>query len=61
MESGRELPLKQLGNLTADWKREIALEKFAKLDEETIRNTEQSYATMMTWHLGSMIITKNIR
>ena len=51
LESGRELPLKQLGNLTADWKREIALEKFAKLDEETIRNTEQSYATMMTWHL----------
>ena len=40
LESGRELPLKQLGNLTADWKREIALEKFAKLDEETIRNTE---------------------
>ena len=30
LESGRELPLKQLGNLTADWKREIALEKICE-------------------------------
>lgn len=40
LESGKELPLKQMGNLTADWKRKLALEKFAKLDEEIICNIE---------------------
>lgn len=45
LESGRELPLKQLGNLM---KRRSGIRR-------------QSYATMMTWHLGSMIIIKNIR
>lgn len=40
LEAGEELPLKQLVNLTADWKREITLEKFAELDEEVIRNVE---------------------
>ena len=40
LESGKELPLKQMGNLTADWKRELALEKFAKLDEGIICNIE---------------------
>ena len=45
------MPLKQLGNLTADWKREIALEKFAKLDEETIRNTEAVVCNNDDMHL----------
>lgn len=61
MESGRELPLKQLGNLTADWKQEIALEKFAKLDEETIRNTEAVVCNNDDMALGVYDYYKNIR
>ena len=60
LESGRELPLKQLGNLTADWKQEVPWKDFLKLDGK-VGIRRQSYATMMTWHLGSMIIIKNIR
>lgn len=40
MEACEELPLNQEDNLSADWKREIACEKFAELDEEIIRNAE---------------------
>ena len=40
LESSEDLPMNQRGNLAADWKRELATEKFAKLDENTIANTE---------------------
>lgn len=40
LETSKELPLNQLQNLSADWKRELAFEKFAALDEVMIQDTE---------------------
>ena len=40
LEAGTELPLNQKGNILAEWKRELAYEKFAALDEVTIQNVE---------------------
>lgn len=40
LEASAELPMNQRGNLSADWKRELATAKFAKLDKETINNAE---------------------
>lgn len=40
LESSQSIPLNQLANLSADWQRTIAYEKFAALDLETIQNVE---------------------
>lgn len=40
LESSQSIPLNQLANLSADWQRAIAYEKFAALDLETIQNVE---------------------
>ena len=40
LEAGAELPLNQKGNILAEWKRGLAYEKFAALDEETVQNVE---------------------
>ena len=40
LEAGTELPLNQKGNILAEWKRELAYEKFAALDAETVQNVE---------------------
>ena len=40
LEAGKELPLNQQKNLSADWNRQTAFEKFAELDEIVIQNTE---------------------
>ena len=40
LENSRNIPLNQLTNLSADWQRAIAYEKFAALDRETIKNVE---------------------
>lgn len=40
LESSEKLPLNQQANLSADWNRELAFEKFSRLDEKTIQNTE---------------------
>ena len=40
LETGAELPLNQKGNILAEWKRELAYEKFAALDDEAIQNVE---------------------
>lgn len=40
LEAGKELPLNQQNNLSADWSRQTAFEKFAELDEAVIQNTE---------------------
>ena len=40
LETSKELPLNQLQNLSADWKRELAFEKFAALEEVMIQDTE---------------------
>ncbi|MDO5590247.1 MAG: substrate-binding domain-containing protein [Lachnospiraceae bacterium] len=40
LKASESLPLHQRGYLTANWKRELAYEKFAKLDKDTIKNTE---------------------
>lgn len=40
LETGAELPLNQKGNILAEWKRELAYEKFAALDDETVQNVE---------------------
>ena len=40
LETGAELPLNQKGNILAEWKRELAYEKFAALDDEAVQNVE---------------------
>ena len=40
LETGAELPLNQKGNIVAEWKRELAYEKFAALDDEAVQNVE---------------------
>ena len=40
LKAGAELPLNQKGNILAEWKRGLAYEKFAALDEETVQNVE---------------------
>lgn len=40
LESSQSIPLNQLANLSADWQRTIAYEKFVALDQETIKNVE---------------------
>lgn len=40
LESSQSIPLNQLANLSADWQRTIAYEKFVALDQETIQNVE---------------------
>lgn len=40
LETGAELPLNQKENILAEWKRELAYEKFAALDDEAVQNVE---------------------
>lgn len=40
LETGAELPLNQKGNILSEWKRELAYEKFAALDDEAVQNVE---------------------
>lgn len=40
LETGAELPLNQKRNILAEWKRELAYEKFAALDDEAVQNVE---------------------
>lgn len=40
LESSEDMPMNQRANLSADWKRELATTKFAKLDKEIINNAE---------------------
>ena len=40
LESSEDMPMNQRANLSADWKRELAATKFAKLDKEIINNAE---------------------
>lgn len=40
LETGAELPLNQKGHILAEWKRELAYEKFAALDDEAVQNVE---------------------
>lgn len=40
LESSEDMPMNQRANLSADWKRELATTKFAKLDKEIINNVE---------------------
>lgn len=40
LETSEDMPLYQRSYLSADWKRKVATEKFEKLDENVIRNTE---------------------
>ena len=39
LETGAELPLNQKENILAEWKRELAYEKFAALDDEAVQQT----------------------
>lgn len=40
LENSQNLPLHQLANLSADWQRQLATEKFANLDKTLIHSAE---------------------
>lgn len=40
LENSQNLPLNQLANLSADWQRQLATEKFANLDKTLIHSAE---------------------
>lgn len=58
LETGAELPLNQKENILAEWKRELAYEKFAALDDEAVQNVEAVICNNDDMALGVLIITK---
>lgn len=60
LESSEDMPMNQRANLSADWKRELATTKFAKLDKEIINNAEAVICNNDDMALASTIIIKNI-
>ena len=54
----QNFPLNQKGNILAEWKRELAYEKFAALDDEAVQNVEAVICNNDDMALGCMIITK---
>lgn len=58
LETGAELPLNQKGNILAEWKRELAYEKFAALDDEAVQNVEAVICNNDDMALGVYDYTK---
>lgn len=60
LESSEDMPMNQRANLSADWKRELATTKFAKLDKEIINNAEAVICNNDDMALGVYDYYKNI-